>query len=72
MNIDKQKITVKEAAKIMGKHEMFIRIGLQNGTLPFGVAEKMPNKTKYSYHISPKLFFEYIGTTGLQDKSGDI
>ena len=42
INSPQKRITVREAAKIMKKHEMFVRIGLQRGTLPFGTAEKMP------------------------------
>lgn len=72
MNINEKNISVKKAAKLMGKHEMFVRLGLQNGTLPFGVAIKQPNKTKYSYYISPKLFFEYVGTNGLQSEKEDL
>lgn len=53
------KITIKEAAKIMGKSEQFVRVGLQRNKLPFGVAYKM--STKYSYYISPKKFYEYVG-----------
>ncbi len=72
-NIDLEKnITVKEVAKIMKKHEMFIRIGLQNGTLPFGTAEKMPGKSKYSYYISPRQFYQYIGMGGLRDENDSI
>lgn len=52
-------ISVKEAAKIMGKSEQFVRIGLQRGLLPFGQAIKM--STIYTYYISPKLFEEYVG-----------
>jgi seryl-tRNA synthetase len=52
-------MTVKEAAKIMGKSQQFIRVGLQRNLLPFGVAFKMSNK--YSYYISPKKFYEYVG-----------
>ena len=53
-------ITVKEAAKLMGKSEQFIRIQLQRGLLPIGSAKQNPNG-KYSYYISPKLFEEYTG-----------
>ena len=56
---DGNKITIKEAAKILGKSEQFIRVGLQRGLLPFGVAYKM--SSKYSYYISPKKFYEYVG-----------
>lgn len=55
----KGNITVKEAAKLMNKSEMFVRIGLQRGNLKFGTAEKL--SSKYTYHISPKLFCDYIG-----------
>lgn len=55
----KNNISIKEAAKIMNKSEMFIRIGLQQGKLPIGVAVK--TSSKYTYHISPKLLEEYIG-----------
>ncbi len=53
-------IKVKEAAKLMGKSEQFIRIGLQRGLLPFGNAIQNPGG-KYSYYISPELFEKYTG-----------
>lgn len=52
-------IKVSEVAKLMGKSEQFIRIGLQRGLLPIGTAIK--TGSKYSYYISPKLLEEYIG-----------
>ena len=59
-NIEKVKsMTVKEAAIEMGKSESFVRIGLQRGTLTFGVAEKL--SSKYTYYISPEKFYKYIG-----------
>jgi|BioPla2DNA2_1021312.scaffolds.fasta_scaffold122261_2 hypothetical protein len=54
-----EKISVKEAAEIMGKSQQFVRIGLQRGLLPIGKAVKM--SSIWTYHISPKLFYEYIG-----------
>jgi hypothetical protein len=54
-----QNISVKDAAQIMGKSQQFIRIGLQRGLLPFGTAIKL--SSIWTYHISPKLFYEYIG-----------
>ncbi|MBO5409482.1 MAG: hypothetical protein J6A61_08825 [Clostridia bacterium] len=56
------KISVCEAAKRMNKSPQFVRMGLQQGTLPFGAAVKMPGG-KYSYYISPKKFYEYVGNT---------
>ena len=54
-------MTVEEAAKEMGKSQQFVRIGLQRGFLTFGTAEIMPNSTKYTYYISPDLFYKSIG-----------
>ena len=55
----KGNISVKEAAKMMNKSEMFVRVGLQRGILPIGTA--IQTSSKYSYHISPKLLKEYLG-----------
>lgn len=52
-------MNIQEAAKKLNKSEQFIRIGLQNERLPFGTAVK--TSSKWSYHISEKLFNEYIG-----------
>ena len=51
-------IPVADAAKKLNKSEQFIRVALQTGTAPFGFAAR--NKTKWSYHISPKKLNEYI------------
>jgi len=60
-SIDKYQynVPISEAAKLLNKSEQFVRVSLQNGTAPFGFATK--NKTKFSYHISPKKFYDYIG-----------
>ena len=50
---------VKEAAKLLGKSEQFVRIGLQRGILPFGYAVKM--SSKWTYHISKHRVLEYLG-----------
>lgn len=54
------KITVQEAAKITRKSNQFVRMGLQQKTLPFGAAVKM-SSGRYSYYISPKKFYEFVG-----------
>lgn len=54
-----EKITIKQASKIMGKSEQFIRIGIEKGILPIGVCER--NGRRASYYISPKLFYEFTG-----------
>lgn len=65
-----EKITVKEAAKIMGKSNQFVRMGLQQKTLPFGAAVKMSGE-KFSYYISPKKFYEFVGKTKKDAMNGD-
>jgi transcriptional regulator with XRE-family HTH domain len=53
-------VTVEYAAKLLGKSKQFVRVSLQKGIAPFGFAVKMTGD-KYSYHISPKKFYEYAG-----------
>lgn len=52
-------IKIKLAAQLMGKSEQFVRVGLQRGLLPFGIAVKM--SSMWTYHISPQKFYEYMG-----------
>ena len=58
-----ERISVERAAQIMGKSPQFIRLCLQDRSLPFGVANKRAGADKWSYYISPKLFYEYVGET---------
>ena len=55
-----KKISVKEAARCMGKSDQFVRIGLQRGFLPFGRA--VPGTgTCWNYYINPGKFKEFVG-----------
>ena len=55
-----KKISVKEAARCMGKSDQFVRIGLQRGLLPFGNA--VPGTgSNWNYYINPAKFREYVG-----------
>ena len=47
-------ISVKDAARIMGVSQQFVRIGMQEKLLPIGTAVKL--SSIWAYHISPKLF----------------
>ena len=58
-NIEMEHISVKLAAKLMGKSEQFVRVGLRNDKFPFGTAVKL--SSQWTYYISPKVFLEYIG-----------
>lgn len=50
------------AAQMMGKSEMFVRIGLRDGRFPFGIGVKNPGG-RWSYQISPVGFCNYQGCT---------
>ena len=54
------RMSVAEAAKMMDKSQQFVRIGLQRNRLPFGTAVQN-DSGRWSYHISPNKFFEYMG-----------
>ncbi len=55
-------VAVNEAARIMGKSPQFVRIGLQRGLLPIGIAMKTNDRNEqYDYYISPKLLAEFTG-----------
>lgn len=55
-------MSVKEVARLLGKTEATIRIGLQMGIFPFGVAFKTkPENKSFTYVIYPNKVKEYLG-----------
>lgn len=54
------RITIKAAARCLGKSEIFMRLGLQQKILPFGAAVPGTGK-RYIYYINPRQFREYVG-----------
>lgn len=67
-----KRISVAEAAKIMGVSPQFIRIGLQRNLLPFGFATNMGGGCRYTYYINPKEFQEYLGLSKSWLKTASI
>lgn len=55
----KNRLTVREAARIMGADAQFVRIAMQRGHLPIGHAEK--KSSQYTYYISTYKLSEYTG-----------
>ena len=53
-------VTIARAAELLGKSQQFVRVSLQRGIAPFGFAVKQTTE-RYSYHISPKKFNDYMG-----------
>ena len=48
----------------MGVSQRYVQVGLQRGVLSFGTAVKM--SSRWTFHISPKLFYDYIGNDAVQ------
>ena len=58
MSIKVEKITVSEAAAIMGVTPQFLRMGLRQGRFSeFGVAVKMK---RWAYYINAERFYKYL------------
>lgn len=52
--------SVEEVAEILGKPPQFVRLGLQQGTLPIGAAVR-GSGGRYSYLIPKEKFDLWIG-----------
>jgi len=55
----KNRISVEHAAELLGASPQFIRIGLQQGILKFGMAVKMSRQ--WTYVITKQKFEEATG-----------
>ena len=65
-----ERISVADAAKLMGVSKQFIRLGLQRGTLPIGTAVKM---REWVYYVSRPLLEAFIGKkTEREDKNDGL
>lgn len=56
-----EKILPCEAAKLMGKSNLFVYEAMKRGVLDIGIAIQMPGRTKWSFSISPTKLAEYLG-----------
>lgn len=54
MQNEKNRMSVAQAAQLLGASEQFIRVGLQNKQLPIGFAVKTSGQ--WSYVITKQLF----------------
>ena len=57
----KNRVTVEDAARLLGVSKQFIRVGLQKGVIPIGTCVKL--SSVYTYHISAGLLDQYLGKT---------
>ena len=61
MDNTNKKLTVKEAAELMGVTPQFLRLGLQQGRFPFGTAVKF---RRWSYYINAEQFYKWLEGEG--------
>lgn len=54
-------VPIKEIAKAMGKDAQYVRVGIQQGGLKFGVAIKMEDSNEYYYYCPDKKVWEETG-----------
>ena len=55
------RVTVKEAARLIGTSEQTVRYGILNGTLNIGSYVKIPGTKRTTYLISRALLNKYLG-----------
>ena len=63
------RISVVEAARLMGVTPMFLRIGLREGKFPFGTAVRMPGG-RWSYYINATRFERYLTGMDMGEATG--
>ncbi|SCP97899.1 hypothetical protein [Anaerobium acetethylicum] len=54
-------VPIAEIAKAIGKDAQYVRVGLQQGVLKFGVAMKMENSNDYNYYCPDRKVWEETG-----------
>lgn len=57
---NENKLTIEEAADLMGVSRQYVRVGLQKGVFPWGYAVKV-SANRYTYFISRQKFCEALG-----------
>lgn len=55
------KITVQQAAKLLGKSTLFVREAIKQDKLPIGTAIKTSGK--WTFSISPQALADYMGVS---------
>jgi len=60
MNMASERVTVREAASILGMTEDYVRYQMRRGTLPIGIAVKGKGNS-FRYLIFKRKLDEFIG-----------
>lgn len=56
-----ENVPVEVVARVMKKDKQYVRQGIVQGRLTFGVAFKKEGSSQYDYYISPKKLWEETG-----------
>ena len=64
-------VPIAEIARAIGKDAQFVRIGLQQGILKFGIAIKVGSSSEYSYFCPDKKVWEETGYFKDKDKQAE-
>lgn len=68
--MEKKRISIKEAATVLGVSEQFLRVWLRDENPPFGKAVKMSPK-RWTYYINQKRLDQYVaGENESDDQRG--
>lgn len=54
-------VPIKEIANAIGKDDQYVRVGIQQGVLKFGVAIKLEGSNEYNYYCPDKKVWEETG-----------
>ena len=54
-------VPIKEIAQAMRKDAQYVRVGIQQGVLKFGVAIKVGDSNEYNYYCPDKKVWEETG-----------
>lgn len=65
----RNRITVTDVARILGKDPQVVREYIKAGLFPFAVAMKREGKKQWDYTIFPAKFEEYVVTDARPDIS---
>ena len=57
----KETISVEETARLLGVSKQFVRIQIQRGILPFGIAVPTTQGKEYKYIIPRRKVYEFLG-----------
>lgn len=64
--VNTETLKVTEAAALMGKNPMFVRMGLRNQRFGFGFA--VYGNGRWNYYINRKKFFEETGISEAEEE----